>query len=551
MRDAAAFAESMESSSPESANSVGFWYSNFLLTQFWFVMLGIVDSPLATKDGPIDCETAIGPDVYFSPTIRYHVMPGGGVTTSSVKEAQIRLCSLMASAALVPVGLRANQHSTYYSPLQKHEIEDGNPNVKGYSGAMIEMLNFHNTISLLVPELFPPPSAKKISLQGWVKAGNFVAGAEILESEGIKGSKVSTFHHMMAMISGSPTQVKASLTKYMEKQEIAKQPAQSCTWGITEIDAKLGFHVSLGSSGASNMCDPGAGGGVTVDVALGLERSLKRQTSEQSPTCDLGKWSSGEKSLTVGAAITDVKLGKNDFDIGLSVAFSDASGLAFSGVDFTMIRSKEPEEPKTETDEGTKEEPKTLKMALKKQIPDTVAGALSDSTDTLIALFNNFANYLVADSSNHHPEVVVSALLTEILHIGYAALGSFIGAVEEFELGRLSDAIGKKSKSRGLSLMSKKVAAFWKKGNHLTSNIIAKVEDSFTKVLTHGAHKLPKSEKKDLAGIGIVAAKVGSQWTFTINMITGTEEDAVISEPLAGGAYNSAKTVTTLFTITV
>jgi len=383
-------------------------------------------------------------------------------------------------------------------------------------------------LGLLIPNIFPD-SKPGNAFGDWVTAKSFDKNGDILKSTGANGNKVSTFHHFMAMLSGTPDVVKQQLKAYLKKTEAkTKPPVQSCSEGIQEVDASISFHASAGSKGAGNICDPGGQEGMGFMIAA--DYGIHWATSAESGTkgCPLGAFGKPTQDLSVKVLVSNIMDDWN-LDVKAGFAVSLDTGLKFDEVSVTLIRAKE---QMHSTLAPEKEDDDSL-------LKETLKNAFTDSRDTLAALLTDVVGYFNSkDEASHGKSAdVVSDLLTNVLHIGYTALGGLIGAVEKYAVKAGGEAVENGIKK--LSLKSKFVRETIAKFKAKTTDILVGAKAKAIAKVEKGDDGLPKIEKMDQMGLKLKFKKAKGKWTFKIHLITGEQDMVVIEEPVKGEAYFS------------
>jgi len=373
-----------------------------------------------------------------------------------------------------------------------------------------------NMMNVLVPDIFPTSDA-----DSWVASEDPSAQAAIMQSLGGKGTHMSTFHHMMALVSGTGAQVEQQLKEYTNQKAAGISPAQTCDTGIQSFTGSLTFQATAGSNGASNMCNPGNGVGVgfTVSAAFGLKWSAKM--TKKSP-CDLGKFSGAEKSLALSVWITNIEppiseLGELNINIGVDYALKD-SGLHFTGFSMLFLLHKHtPLIPSMGI--------KSLMMAL----PQLMTQVFIDIGDGLITMVKSIISYFSSSSPKKGKGAeVVSSLLTTVLRIGYQAISELL--FKSFEFLALKG--GEKAAGASIKMFVEKLA-------ENTATIKSLVSQEFTST---ASKKRPiQAVHEDVLALelkfGDCKKPADGCMSFAINLIVGTLDKATISEPIAGGAY--------------
>jgi len=507
MMDAMTFATSMKA---KGSGTLSRYYTDFMLSHFLYRMLGVTFNPQNgnwADHQSVNCADNVKPWVYYTASSRIYKRPP--VTESSVRSAMVRLCSFMASGVLVPPSQRANSDSTFYSS----EHENSN---------MLNMLN------VLVPDIFV-----KKPMTSWIKAGNASVQAANLGMMGGNGTHLSTFHHMMSILSGEATSVQQQLNKYVTQKQAGNKPAQTCETGIQSVTGAVNFQVSAGTSGASNMCNPGDGGGVGVAVGATFGFAFSSEKSKTAP-CNLGPFGKAKITLGVDIAITNIPalipaLGETDIVLDVDWDFDYAKEtFAYTGFDITILMHKvSPVEPDPDMTQ------------LKSALPPAMTAAYTGIAELLVASLTDIVNYFAENpqkkgSGKGKGASAISSVLTNVLQVGYKALASLLGSVfsiiEKNTAGDVAADVAKYAeKLAGGTALIKKLA-----GGALGA--------------TFSSLAAASVEHQDAYGITLVLDQCTKNCTLTygtgkgthnfeIHLIIGDISVAEIEEPVQGSGY--------------
>jgi len=369
----------------------------------------------------LNCKIDPNPEEYMKK--RIHTL--AGVSQASVHEAMERMCVLMSTGAIVPPSKREDENSLFFRSLHANK-------------------NFLHSFTVLMPELFQFTGP---SLKEWIRNGaptgaapnQFNPNGKILLSLGAGGGKISTFTHMMAIISGTPETVRKQLTKYLKALDAKTTPKQTCTTGISKVQGGVTLKAAVGNSGAGNVCDPGAAEGEELGVAVTLAGTLvSSATRGKKAPCALSSFGPGEESAQIGVYLSNVVFSEKKFTVEIKVNFQEASKDWDASISFMVIDETCPEDSESDT---------TTQKA--------IAAALTALRDTLIAAFNHIV-LSIQSSSTESKMKIASTFVTNLLNVGYTAIGVFIESGEEGAL----DGLDKKVRKNALG---SKVSAFVEK----------------------------------------------------------------------------------------
>jgi len=499
------------------------YYTNFMLAKFLYSMMGITfdaDNGNWADHISLDCAADINPTLYLNSANRIYVNPS--TSESAVRDAMARLCYFMSTGVLVPASKREDEDSTFYPA--KHQNE-----------------NLLNMLIVLVPDIYPESG----KVDTWLTAGDFAEVSTTFHSMGGHGYQLSTFHHFMAIVSADADSVSAQLTKYLKENAAKNDPKQTCDAGIVQVDGSFKFQASAGSKGTPNMCNPGSGSGMglTVAASYGFSYSSKK-TENALKKCALGPFQDDGESLAVHTYITNIKppLFKKYGEINIEfdgefTQVNTSSPLEFEEFDLMLLFHK----ALTDEEEEAEKKPGSLKQALKQAIPEVLEGVFDDMKDTLLMTLNGIVDFFDSASGSYGKgPSLVSQILTSLLHIGYDAIGGFIGAVEDYMV--------EKAETAGSEALKGDMVKDFIKGMHgMTSDITSKIEASV------GKPKIAMAvlETESLLGLKLVfkSCDAPCKLMFEIHMISGTLKMAAITEPVKGGAYNFDLTDDTLFSV--
>jgi len=370
-------------------------FQNFLLSHFSLNFFGKTFNfnGGSWADTPaLDCDTDLDPSYYFN-TLRVNRINHPGVTLESVTQAGIRLCHFIASGVLLPDP--KDQDSTL--DYDKHKDS-----------------NMLNMLMILMPSLFPGHQDNSIFVTNTVFQDRESIG-EHIKSLGKGGGTLSTFHHMMAILSGTPDQVGKQLTKYAKAQAKKKADGkkQSCGAGIKSVTGAVAVTVSVGAKSGGGFCASTA-----PEISVGAVVSASLVASQTKP-CALSKWSKATAAFTFKVQLPTIKVPftKMSMSIGVS-GFIGLNGDSVFSLKFLELIPKAKEEEKPAT---PKPEESPLVAALK--------AGFATAKPEIQPLIQTIAD--VADYHNSQQKTkgdLVSLLMTDLLSVAYTVLSTYVDA---------------------------------------------------------------------------------------------------------------------------